>query len=183
LIISNGGQVVANEARVGDYPSNTFNNATNLAIGQSYAFAPGSATNWARLELVNGAAYRGGTLTIGSGGSLCVTGASATVADLTLAPGSRVELALGASNNEGRVTSQGAVSLAGELDVRFGAAPSSGERFVVLTAPSAGLISGTFATVTAMHQGTPYPVTAIYGDTNVTLQCIGLTRGALLRMN
>ena len=51
------------------------NNATNATTGQSYTFNSGlGATNYVRLELVSGTTcYRGGSATIGSGGSLLVS--------------------------------------------------------------------------------------------------------------
>ena len=65
--------------------NNTFrlNSASNRNdIAQSYVFDTGrGATNYTRLELVNaGTAWRSATLTIGSGGSLLASNASATVA-------------------------------------------------------------------------------------------------------
>ena len=69
--------------------------STNNTTGQSYTFAPNvSPTNYARLELVNGSTYRGGSVTIGAGGSalfsngtLRVSGSLTNLGTLTVADG------------------------------------------------------------------------------------------------
>lgn len=66
------------------YGQNTFrlNASTNAISGQSYHFTTTlGPTNYARLEMVNGhTAYRGGNITIGTGGSMLL---SNTVANIT----------------------------------------------------------------------------------------------------
>ena len=82
--------------------SNTFrlNNATNSGtIDQTYTFAPGTATNFARLELVNGSTYRNGRVTIGANGSLYLSGGASTISSvLTAAPSSTLEFNLANTN-------------------------------------------------------------------------------------
>ena len=62
---------------------NTFrlNASSNTTAGQTYTFATNlGATNYARLELINGAtAYRGGDLTIGSTGTMLVSNTAASI--------------------------------------------------------------------------------------------------------
>jgi hypothetical protein len=66
--------------------ANTFrlNAASNAVSGQDYTFNTGlGATNYAGLEMINGAtAWRGGNLTIGSGGTMLVSNTTANVAGL-----------------------------------------------------------------------------------------------------
>lgn len=51
-----------------------FNNSTNNTSNQSYVFDTGlGTTNYTRLELVSGSLYRGGSITIGTGGSCLVS--------------------------------------------------------------------------------------------------------------
>ena len=82
--------------------TNTFrlNSATNSGtIDQTYTFAPGTATNFARLELVNGSTYRNGRVTIGANGSLYLSGGASTISSvLTAAPSSTLEFNLANTN-------------------------------------------------------------------------------------
>ena len=82
--------------------SNTFrlNNATNSGtIDQTYTFAPGIATNFARLELLDSSTYRNGKVTIGANGSLYLSGGASTLSSvLTAAPSSTIEFDLSNSN-------------------------------------------------------------------------------------
>ena len=86
------------------------NNATNTAGVATYTFDTGlGATNYARLELVNGnTAWRSTRLTIGSGGSMLVSNTRATISGLV------TNLGLFTSRNA-QATFQGAVVLFFEL--------------------------------------------------------------------
>lgn len=54
--------------------------ATNAAAGQDYVFDQGrGATNYVGLELLNGAGWRGGSVTLGSGGWLLASGTTSSV--------------------------------------------------------------------------------------------------------
>ena len=91
--------------------ANTFrlNAATNAASGQDYIFGTGrGATNYVGLEMINGGtAWRGGSLTIGSGGSMLVSNTAATVA--------------GAVTNSGKITVMNASVVYGGNVVNQGA--------------------------------------------------------------
>lgn len=93
------------------------NTATNTTTGQAYTFDTGlGATNYCRLEMVNGGTmYRGGAVTIGGGGSLLMSNTVATLAE-TLTSEGVVTLcnATGVFNqayaNHGRLEGGGTVS-------------------------------------------------------------------------
>lgn len=92
---------------------NTFrlNNSTNATSSQSYTFNSGlGATNYCRLEMINGqTCYRGGDVSIGSGGSLLFSNTSA-----------RIE---GALTQAGAMTVvDSAVTITGALSLSEGAA-------------------------------------------------------------
>ncbi|MEI6165669.1 MAG: hypothetical protein WCS52_00590 [bacterium] len=62
--------------------NNTFqlNNATNATTLQGYTFATGmGSTNYTRLELINNSLWRGGSLTVGTGGSALFSNGTAVV--------------------------------------------------------------------------------------------------------
>ncbi len=65
------------------------NTATNTTTGQAYTFDTGlGATNYCRLEMVNGGTmYRGGAVTIGGGGSLLMSNTVATLAETLTSAG------------------------------------------------------------------------------------------------
>ena len=116
------------------------NNATNAASGQAYTFATGSATNYCRLELLNGSLYQGGAVTIGNGGSLVVSNGTSTISsNLTFASGSTLTVcvgtnaagaALGALNVGGTLTQSGAT-----LNLVLGQVPAENQQYVIINVP------------------------------------------------
>jgi len=76
--------------------NNTFrlNSASNSLAGQTYTFTDTlGPTNYTRLEMINGeTAYRGGNLTIGSGGSMLISNTRATISGLLTNLGSFISV-------------------------------------------------------------------------------------------
>ncbi len=126
------------------------NNATNAATGQDYVFGAGlGATNYVRLDLMNGSLYRGGAVTVAAGGSLVVSnGVSAIASNLTLQTGGTLAVDLGASPGVcSRLTAQSGVSLGGAvLKVSASHEPVRDYAYVILEKTSSGQIPDAFAT-------------------------------------
>jgi len=146
------------------------NNATNTAtINQTYTFAPGTATNFARLELVNSSTYRNGNVTIGNGGTLLVASNGNVIAsNLTMAAGSALAVTINATNNYSQLALQGAANtLNGSLLVTLNSAPPDGSSYPI--AP--GAVTGTFTNtpITGSYLGTNYIFAVNYAG-GVTLQ-------------
>lgn len=145
---------------------------------QSYTFAPAlGATNYTRLELWNGALYRGGNVVIGSGGSLMVTGGvSAIEGDLSLQPGAIAEVTIGAPASSSRLTVGGDVALGNSLlRLNLSRAPEEYHPYVIIANDSPNPVSGGFSSgsATASFGGRDYTfaISTHGGDGNdVTLQ-------------
>lgn len=148
------------------------NTATNNASGQAYTFQTGTATNFARLELLNGATYRGGLATFASGGSLIVSNGTSSIADVTMQTGTTLALPLNATNNYGKLVVTGTANLGGAtLAVSLGAAPDQqGFEYVIIRKDSVNPVTGTFAssTIVPTFGGREYPLHVNYagGDGN-----------------
>jgi hypothetical protein len=130
------------------YGANAFrlNNATNAATGQNYTFdVTGDPRNYARLELFNRARYRGGNVTIGSGGTLAVsTGTSTLDGNLTLQPGAVYAVNAGTNASSGCLAVGGSVALGGAtLQVSLNSKPAFNQAYPILlnagTAPVPGM--------------------------------------------
>jgi len=155
------------------------NNATNNTTGQTYTFGPGmGATNFVRLELVNGSTYRGGSVTIANGGALFVSNGVSAVTNITFQSGSSLNMALGTTNNDCQLRLIGTAALGGTLAVTFTTKPGPGDTFTVASKTSAGSFSGSFATVQGFWQGAPYLVAASYpGNTSVVIRATAGLQG------
>ena len=169
--------------------ANTFrlNAATNAASGQDYTFSTGSgAGSYARLELWNGATYRGGNVTIGNGGSLATLGSASAITNLTIGAGGTFEATLSATNTYSQLTALGTVTLGGTLQLNLTAPPEPFYRYTLVNKPGAGEIAGQFGspTATASCQGTNYVFRIDYagGDGNdLTVRAV-LYRGTLVKI-
>ena len=168
--------------------ANTFrlDASTNMDTGQGYTFATGlGATNYARLELFNGANFRGGNVTIGAGGALTATGAVSTISsNLTFQPGGTYQVWLGATGTCSQVAVQGDTSLGGAtLDVRLDAPPQFGYHYVVIDNLGTNPISGQFVSnsVTVAFGGTNYMLAA-YCDAGNDLVVWRPTPGTVFRV-
>lgn len=127
--------------------ANTFrlDAASTTTSGQDYTFANGlGATNYARLELLNGSTYRGGDVTIGSGGTLTATGAvSAIPGNLTFQTGSTYRVWLGSTGVCSQVAVGQDVSLGGvALDVHLTGSPVMNRHYAILVNNGANAIAG-----------------------------------------
>lgn len=136
------------------------NNATNAASpDQSYTFATGMGpTNYTRLELFNGSLYRGGSVTIGPGGSLALSGTASAISNVTFNGGS-LEVTLNGASSVGTLNAVGSVSInGGSLNVVLaGQPPPAGWSATVISKSSPGAISGRWAgSSLASWQGTNY---------------------------
>ena len=153
--------------------SNTFclNAATNIAGGQAYTFgtASGTATNFAALELMNGATYRGGAVTIGSGGTLLVTNGANTIAsNLVMASGSILALDLGKATNSSLTVLGNADCSGAALQVGLNAAPPVGFSYPILTAT--GVCTNFSArSVTLSFGGTNYVIVVKRSSNGIVL--------------
>lgn len=168
--------------------ANTFrlNNATNASSGQAFTFANTlGGTNFANLELYNGSTYRGGAVTIGSGGSLMVTNGTSTISsNLIFQSDSTYHVRLGSTGTYDRVSVGGTVTLGGALDLQLTAPPVRGFYYTLIdvagSAPSS--VSGSWSgTATASYGGTNY-VLSVYtgrGDGNDVVVA-WLTRGTVI---
>jgi hypothetical protein len=164
------------------------NNATNLPSGQAYTFQPGTATNFARLELLNGSLYRGGAVAIGPSGTLVISnGVSTIVSNLTFDSTATLSVDLSSTNGYGSLVTLTNVSLnTCTLSVNFGAAPIVGYPFTIINNTSSGTTSGQFAggsrqVVTMNGTGYVIQVSTTLGDGNdVVLTSRVQTRGTRL---
>ena len=130
--------------------SNIFrlNNATNSGtINQTYTFAPGIATNFARLELLNGSTYRNGNVTIGAGGSLYFSGGASTISGvLTAAPSSTIEFDLRNTNAPACLLSTANVYLNScTLQLDLASPPVLNTPFLIISNTLASQLSYSFA--------------------------------------
>ncbi len=171
---------------------NTFrlNNATNQATGQAYTFTDTlGATNFYRLELLNSSQYRGGTVAIGTNGSLYVSGGVSSIAStLTFSASSTLEIDLSSVTNGSALTALAGVALNGcALKLNLGSAPSASDTGLILNKQSAGPITGQFAggnTATASCNGTNYAFriqyTAGAGGNGVSVTYVPTIKGTAL---
>ena len=130
--------------------SNKFrlNNASNsMAINQTYTFAPGTTTNFARLELLNGSTYRNGSVTIGAGGSLYLSSGASTISSvLTAAPSTTIEFDLSNTNAPGCLISTTNMYLNGcTLQLDLASPPILNTPFLVISNTLASQLSYAFA--------------------------------------
>ena len=163
--------------------SNKFrlNNASNsMAINQTYTFAPGIATNFARLELLNGSTYRNGSVTIGAGGSLYLSGGASTVSGVvTGAPSSTIEFDLTTTNASGCLLSTTNMYLNNcTLQLDLANPPIINTPFLIISNTMADASSYTFAGSSTKQSftlnGTNYITTinVAGGGTEVVVQTI-----------
>ena len=168
--------------------SNTFrlNNATNSGtINQSYTFAPGTATNFARLELVNGSTCRNGSVTIGAGGSLYVSSGASTLSSvLTAAPSSTIEFDLSNSNAPACLLSTTNMYLNNcTLQLDLANPPIINTQFMIISNTLASQLSYSFAgsstKQTVTLNGTNYltSISLAGGGTKVVVQTMILPYG------
>jgi len=166
------------------------NNATNLAAGQAYTFTDKlGATNFYRLELFNSSQYRGGAVTIGTNGSLYVSGGVSTIAStLTFNASSTLEIDLSSVTNGSALAALGSVALNGcTLKLNLGTAPAANDTGLILNKQSVGLITGQFAGgnfATGTCNGTNYTFriqyTAGAGNNSVSVTYVPTIRGTVL---
>ncbi len=135
------------------------NAATNINnANQAYMFTDTlGSTNFARLDLLNGSLYRGGNVTIGSGGTLTVTGVASTIAnDLTLESGSTYSVMLDAGGTMSHVAVDGNTTLGGALVIELAAAPVMNQTYLVMD--NNGTVAGSFSSssVSASYDGQTY---------------------------
>ena len=123
------------------------NNATNTTTGQAYTFMDnGTATNFVRLELLNGSMYRT-NVTLGAGGSLYVSGINYVSGVLTAADTTAIiEIDLSNTNVPSYLVAQTNVYLNGcHLQLDLGNPPVLNTPITVISNVSAGVTSGSFA--------------------------------------
>lgn len=137
--------------------ANTFrlDTSTNLnASSQVYTFASGSPSNYARLELLNNALYRGGHVTIGAGGTLAApSGVSSVSSNLIFQSNGACELWIGPTGASSRVTVGRDVTLGGAaLTLHLTAAPQMNYPYVLIANDGPNAVNGQFATTTATAQ-------------------------------
>jgi hypothetical protein len=146
--------------------ANTFrlNNATNTTTGQAYTFSTAyGATNFARLDLVNGSMYRT-NVTLGAGGSLYVAGGPGTISGVLTAQDSSatIEIDLSNTNAYGLLVVTTNVYLNGcKLKLDLGTSPTLLSPIMVISNTSTAPISGSFAggaTQVVPINGTNYSV-------------------------
>lgn len=113
---------------------------------QTYTFATArGATNFARLELINGARYMKGTATIGSGGSMLASNGVNMVSNLTLQSGSTLQVALTPGAPPPLVV-EGVLQLGGStLAVTLNGAPTAGTVYPLVSNVFAQASLGSFA--------------------------------------
>lgn len=160
------------------------NNATNNATLQAYTFTDTlGATNFARLELLNGSLYQGGDVTIGAHGTLLVSnGVSRIASNLTFAATATFAVDLSSTNGYGALITGSNVTLNGcALALNLGSAPVSGSSFQVIT-NTAGLFSGSFATPSQVLtvNNTNYILRVSTGANGASVSCNIQTRGMCL---
>lgn len=166
------------------------NNATNTGTAQAYTFTDKlGATNYYRLELLNSSQYRGGTVTLGTNGSLYVSGGVSSIAStLTFNASSTLEIDLSSVTNGSALVAQGGVTLNGcALKLNLGSAPTANDTGLILNKQSAGPITGQFAggnTATATCNGTTYTFRVQYaagtGGNGVSVTYVPTIRGTAL---
>ena len=144
------------------------NAATNINnVNQTYTFQPGNPTNFARLALVNGAMYRGGPVTIGSGGALVVSNGTSTISgNLTLQAGSTLTVCVSTNATSSMLNVGGTVSLGGAtLQVVLGTPPVEYTPYMIVNKTSAGAMSGAFqaSAVNVDYGGKTYRMAVRYG--------------------
>jgi T5SS/PEP-CTERM-associated repeat protein len=123
------------------------NCATNATSpDQSYTFADNlGPTNYARLELYNGSLYRGGSVTIGSGGTLALSGTPSAITNLTIASGGALETTFSGTNSLSQLVATGSVALGGTLRLVLNAPPPEGFDWTLISKTSTGSMTGAFA--------------------------------------
>ena len=136
--------------KIAYFGTNTFrlNNATNSGtIDQTYTFAPGIATNFARLELLNGSTYRNGNVTIAAGGSLYLSSGASTISSvLTAAPSSTIEFDLTNTNAPGCLLSTTNMYLNGcTLQLDLANPPIINTQFMIISNSLASQLSYAFS--------------------------------------
>ena len=144
------GKPLDSTTKIAWFGTNAFrlNNATNsMAINQAYTFAPGTATNFARLELRNGSTYRNGSVTIGAGGSLYLSSGASTISSvLTAAPSSTIEFDLSNTNAPGCLLSTTNMYLNGcTLQLDLASPPILNTQFLIISNTLASQLSYSFA--------------------------------------
>jgi T5SS/PEP-CTERM-associated repeat protein len=160
------------------------NSASNTTANQAYTFTTNNgAANFARLDLFNGSLYRGGAVTIGSGGTLTVTGAVSTIAtNLTIQSGGAYRVTLDAGGTMSRVAvTNGTVTLGGTLAIELASAPQPGVLYTVLDNQGANPVSGSFGAIAeATYGGRSYAflVRTTGGTGNDVVA--GLARGTVI---
>jgi T5SS/PEP-CTERM-associated repeat protein len=161
--------------------TNTFrlNAATNATSpSQAYTFTDTlGATNYATLSLINGAMWRGGTATIGAGGSLEVGTGTNYITALTLTSGGSLDITFNGPNDFSRLNVSGALTLGGAtLKLTLNAAPERNVEYQILS----GTVSDTFgnSSVTANYAGTDYVMTVRHTATGVSIA--DLPRGTVI---
>ena len=157
------------------------NNATNVATGQAYTFAVGlGATNYTRLELLNGSLYRGGDVTIGTNGSLLVSNGASTIGgNVTFDPTATLSVDLSSTNNYGVLVAQSNVTLSGcALNISLGSAPVPGSSFMIIS-NAVGYTTNSFATNSqwVAVNGTNYLLRVHTSASGATVTCNLLTTG------
>jgi hypothetical protein len=164
--------------------------ASNTAAkSQSYTFAASlGATNYTRLEMLNGALYRAGTVTIGNGGMLVVSNGTSTISsNLTFLPGSSLAVCAGTNATGGALNVGGVLNLSGvALQLALGHAPVENEPYVIFTNPGTAAVPGmgTFASgsVYVDYGGKTYRMAMRYGagdGNDVAVVWVRLTGGLL----
>ncbi len=162
------------------------NSATNVTSpDQSYTFATGlGATNYTRLELINGSQYRGGTVTIGNGGTLAMWGAPSTITNLTIGANGTLEVTLNGTGSTNLLTAVGSVTLGGSLNVILaGPPPPAGWSTTLINKTSPGALTGRFGNgpLRASYLGTNYAFSATYSSSTLVLNSQGkVTTGTVL---
>ncbi len=159
--------------------------ATNATTpDQTYTFATGlGATNYTRLELLNGSLYRGGNVTIGANGTLLVSNGVSTVSGtLTFDPTATLSVDLSKTSGYGALVAQGAVDLGGcTLNINLGTAPVPGSSFnIISTSPGSTTHSFSAASQVQTLNGTNYLLRVHTSTSGATVTCNLLTQGMCL---
>jgi hypothetical protein len=146
------------------------NAATNATSpSQAYTFTDTlGADHYATLSLINGAMWRGGTATIGAGGSLEVGTGTNYITALTLTSGGSLDITFNGPNDFSRLNVSGALTLGGAtLKLTLNAAPERNVEYQILS----GTVSDTFgnSSVTANYAGTDYVMAVKHSATGVSI--------------
>jgi len=155
--------------------------SNTLAKTQTYTFASNlGPTNYARLELLNGAMYRNGNVTIGTNGTLLVSNGVSTVSGtLTFDPTATLSVDLSKTSGYGALIAQSNVDLGGcALNINLGSAPVVGSSFMIIS-NSAGYTTNSFGTSRQVLtvNNTNYVVRISTATNGVSLNCSLQTRG------